>query len=74
MKKYLHTLYTLYIIAVIVEGGIGMTSFSPDFAGVCIVSLLILTLFSIFLVTIWSVGHGRCKQAGNRNNDLHFNA
>lgn len=51
-----------------------MTSFGSDFAGMCIVSLLILTLVSIFLVTIWSFSHGRYQQAGKRNNDLHIEA
>ena len=51
-----------------------MTTFGSDFAGVCIVSLLILTLVSIFLVTIWSFGHARYRQAGKRNNDLHIEA
>ena len=58
----------------IVKGGIGMTSFGSEFAGLCLVSLLILTLASIFLVTIWSFSHGRYQQAGKRNNDLHIEA
>jgi len=57
-----------------VKGEIGMTSFGSDFAGVCIVWLLILTLASIFLVTIWSFSHGRYQQAAKRNNDLHIEA
>lgn len=39
-----------------------MTSFGPGYAGVCIVMMLILTMVSIFLVAIWSLGPGRFKR------------
>lgn len=54
----------------IVKGGIGMTSFGPGFAGVCIVMMLILTMVSIFLVTIWSLGPGRFKRADEEQAEL----
>ncbi len=54
----------------IVKGRIGMTSFGPGFAGLCIVMMLTLTMVSIFLVTIWSLGPYRFKRADKEQAQL----
>ena len=63
-------MYTLYRIRIIVKGRIGMTSFGPGFAGVCILMMLTLTMVSIFLATFWSLGPYRLKRADKEQAEL----
>ena len=57
-----------------VKGGIGMSFFDPGFADMCIVMMLVLTMASIFLVTVRSLAPGRFKPAVKEKNGFQIEA